>query len=396
MDTISKKPVCILLEKSSRRWSEHLKRKLSLSYKLICVDAYAIIHHSGYRILSEELNRIIDDSSATTVFFSIDYFYGIDVEFISGINQSVQKVLVTFDDLSLHSFNSITATSCDLVLTADPLSRLKYIEKGIDAVYCPLESSKQIYRDLKRDKKIEILFFGNTKLADRQYYIDYLRKRGLKIKVYGEVTSYLDESELVQKICESHIVLNFSKTGLLEKEQVQESHHRYLWQVKGRIIEVGLCRTVCVSEYAPGLELLYSDAELPTFRTPEECHILLEKLLSNDEAREEIANRICRRTLSEYEDIPIMSDVEKALSKHRDKQGQRGTNLIATPYWYRRLRLRVRVQHLTGKVREKIYEIHNEVFRSNERRNYLNLMLLIDIAAWSVYDQLLKRFLRHS
>ena len=392
MDTTSKKPVCILLEKSPRRWSEHLKRKLSLSYKLICVDAYAIILCSSYRILSEELNRIIDDSSATVVFFSIDYFYGIDVEFISGINQSVQKVLVTFDDLSLHSFNSITATSCDLVLTADPLSRLKYIEKGIDAVYFPLESSKTIYRNLGREKKTDVLFFGNTKLADRQYYIDYLRKRGLKINVYGEVTSYLDESELVQKICESHIVLNFSETGLLEKEQVQESHHRYLWQVKGRIIEVGLCRTVCVSEYAPGLELLYSDAELPTFRTPEECYILLENLLSDDEAREEIANRIYRKTLSEYEDIPIMSGVEKALSK----QGQRGTHLIATPYWYRRLRLRVRVQHLTGKGREKIYEIHNEVFRSNERRNYLNLMLLIDIVAWSVYDQLLKRFLRHS
>ena len=396
MDTISKKPVCILLEKSPRRWSEHLKRKLSLSYKLICVDAYATIHHSGYRMLSDELNRIIDDSSATVVFFSIDYFYGVDVEFISGINQSVQKVLVTFDDLSLHSFNSITATSCDLVLTADPLSRLKYIEKGIDAVYFPLESSKTIYRNLGREKKIDVLFFGNTKLADRQYYIDFLREKGLRIEVYGEVTNYLEESELVEKICQSHIVLNFSKTGFLGKEKIQESHHRCLWQVKGRIIEVGLCRTVCVSEYSPGIELLYSDAELPTFTSPEECHILLENLLSNDEAREEIANRICRRTLSEYEDIPIMSGVEKALSKNRDKQGQRGTNLIATPYWYRRLRLRVRLQHLTGKVREKIYEIHNEVFRSNGRRNYLNLMLLIDIVAWSVYDQLLKRFLRHS
>ena len=396
MDAISKKPVCILLEKSPRRWSEHLRRKLSLSYKLICVDAYAIIHHSGYRILSDELNRIIDDSSATVVFFSIDYFYGIDVEFISGINQSVQKVLVTFDDLSLHSFNSITATSCDLVLTADPLSRLKYLEKGIDAVYFPLESSKTIYRNLGREKKIDVLFFGNTKLADRQYYIDFLREKGLRIEVYGEVTNYLGESELVQKICESHIVLNFSKTGLLGKEQVQESHHRYLWQVKGRIIEVGLCRTVCVSEYAPGLELLYSDAELPTFRTPEECHILLSNLLSHDKKREEIANRIYRRTLSEYEDLPIMSIVGKALSNQRDKQNQRGANLLATPYWYRKLRLRVRLQHLSGKVREKVYEINNEVFRSNGRMNYLKIMLLIDIVAWSVYDQFLKRFLRHS
>ena len=83
LDNLSKKPVCILLEKSPRKWSEHLRRKLSLSYKLICVDAYAIVHRSGYRELSDELNRIIADSSATAVFFSIDYFYGIDVEFIA-------------------------------------------------------------------------------------------------------------------------------------------------------------------------------------------------------------------------------------------------------------------------------------------------------------------------
>ena len=395
LGNLSKKPVCILLEKSPRRWSEHLRRKLSLSYNPICVDAHAIISRSGYRNLSDELNKIIDDSLVRVVFFSIDFYYGIDVEFISGINQSVKKVLVTFDDLSLHSFNSITATSCDLVLTADPLSRLKYIEKGIDAVYFPLESSKTIYRDLGREKKIEILFFGNTKLADRQYYLDFLKKKGLEVEVYGEVTNFLDESELVQKICESHIVLNFSKTGLLAKNQLQESQHRCLWQMKGRIIEVGLCRTVCVTEYAPGVELLYSDAELPTFKSPEECHSLLHSLLSNDKQREEIANNIYRRTLSEYEDCPIMNRVVDALSQKRGNQIQRSANLRTIPYWYRRLRLRVRLQHLSGQGREKFCEIRSEVFRSNGGTNYLKLALLIDIAVWSVYDQFLKRFQKH-
>jgi len=347
-------------------------------------------------MLSDELNRVITDSSATVVFFSIDFFYGIDVEFISGISGSVKKVLVTFDDLSLHSFNSITATSCDLVLTADPLSRLKYIEKGIDAVYFPLESSKAIYRNLGREKKIDVLFFGNTKLADRQYYLDYLMEKGLRIEVYGETTSYLDVNELVKKICESHLVLNFSKTGYLGNEPVQESHHRCLWQVKGRIVEAALCGTVCVSEYAPSTELLYSEDELPTFRNPEECFILLKSLLSNDKAREEIARKIYDRTVAEYEDEPIMSCVENALSKHEGMQDQRDMDLLLTPYWYRRLRLRVRLQHLTGKLREKCYEIYNEVFRSKGCMNYLKLMLLVDIMAWSVYDLILTRFLRHS
>ena len=123
---------------------------------------------------------------------------------------------------------------------------------------------------------------------------------------------------------------------------------------------------------------------------------MLKNLLSNNEAREDIANRIYRRTLSEYEDEPIMSTVEKVLSKRRDKHDQRITNLLSTPYWYRRLRLRVLVQHLTGKGREKCYEVYSEVFRSKGRMNNLKLMLLIDIVAWSVYDQFLKRFLKHS
>ena len=230
------------------------------------------------------------------------------------------------------------------------------------------------------------------------YYITwdaFLKKKGLEVEVYGEVTNFLDESELVQKICESHIVLNFSKTGLLEKNQLQESQHRCLWQMKGRIIEVGLCRTVCVTEYAPGVELLYSDVELPTFKSPEECHSLLHSLLSNDKQREEIANNIYRRTLSEYEDCPIMNRVVDALSQKRGNQIQRSANLRTIPYWYRRLRLRVRLQHLSGQGREKFCEIRSEVFRSNGGTNYLKLALLIDIAVWSVYDQFLKRFQKH-
>ena len=82
-------------------------------------------------MLSDKVNRIIADSSVTAVFFSIDYFYGIDVEFISGINQSVQKVLVTFDDLSLHSFNSITGTHYPLNILFPTLNSYQWVSVGI-------------------------------------------------------------------------------------------------------------------------------------------------------------------------------------------------------------------------------------------------------------------------
>ena len=53
-----------------------------------------------------------------------------------------KKILWTGDDFELHEINSITASACDLVLTACPLSALKYKEKGYDSLYLHGEDGK--------------------------------------------------------------------------------------------------------------------------------------------------------------------------------------------------------------------------------------------------------------
>ena len=145
-------PICILLQKSERRWSNHLREKLRLSYKVIDLEAFPIIRQQGYGGLARHVNEVIESESVEIIFFLIDYFYGIDQEFVVQISPSVLKVLVTFDDISLHRFNSITAKACDLVLTADPVSVLKYKEQGISAEFFPLESSRKIFKDLELNK----------------------------------------------------------------------------------------------------------------------------------------------------------------------------------------------------------------------------------------------------
>ena len=120
---------CVIVLKSRRRWSEHLEEKLRLKYKVVTIEALPVIIESGYRGLSDKLEESIKVYEPQCVFFSVDFFYGVDIEFITSVSSSVPKVLVTLDDISLHEFNSINALACDLVLSADPVSVLKYEEK---------------------------------------------------------------------------------------------------------------------------------------------------------------------------------------------------------------------------------------------------------------------------
>ena len=120
---------CIIVFKSRRRWSAHLEDKLRLKFQVLTIEAYPVIVESGYIGLLRKINESINEHDSKYIFFSTDFFYGIDIDFINSVSSRVFKVLVTLDDIALHDFNSINALACDLVISADPVSVLKYEEK---------------------------------------------------------------------------------------------------------------------------------------------------------------------------------------------------------------------------------------------------------------------------
>jgi hypothetical protein len=386
---MSIKPYCLLLMKSDRRWSEHLVRKLEVLFNVIIVEALPVIKEVGFRGLSAKINTLILQDKIKVVFFSVDCFYGADLRFILGISSGVKKVLLTFDDITLHEFNSITAAGCDLVLTADPISVLKYREKGVLSEYCALESSSLVYRKLVRAKSIDILFFGNTELADRTEQIEFLADKGLNVEVVGGKDRFIESKELVEKICESKIVVNFSKTGRIDNNSFGSSVHRHYRQLKGRIIESGLCGTPCVSEYSPGIRLLFSDDEVPIFSNKEECFQLVSHYLSNEVERQRVADNLYRKSLREYEDVPLMKRMELALALDPVDPSANNANdcMSVVPFWYHRLTFRSRIQQLRGQYLEQCREI--EVIRTTKNIAIrAKAGLILDILAWIVYDLL--------
>jgi len=239
-----KKKILILF-KASWHWNKFFINKLSKFYEVEYLYLDQI--KKNYLDSTLEINTFLEDKKIEIVFFDIDYQKLINLFFIRKI-KNVKKVMVTWDDYERHNFNLITASSCDFVVTACPISALKYKEIGCPASFVTLESDGSFYKDLKLKKDIDVLFFGKVN-KDRKNFIDFINENGIKIKVVGnnEENRVTDE-ELVSLICRSKIVINFSKTTWGKIMNIPEKNvFQYQYQFKGRIVQSGLCGTACIS-----------------------------------------------------------------------------------------------------------------------------------------------------
>lgn len=323
---------CLIVYKFPQRWHWHLEKKLSQAFRIHRLYAREALLESGSVGLVKEINDIVQKTSAKIVMFDTDYFAAVDADVIRSVSPGAIRVLMTFDDLVLHDHNAITASACDLVFTSDPVSALRYREKGIDAEYMTLEASKDVYtaKDLRRD--IDILFFGSLKKADRKLYVDYLVNHGLEVCVIGGEHGEVSMEELVDYINRSKIVLNLSKTGAIPDALYGQTHYSHTYyQLKGRVIEAGLCATPCLSEYAPSLELLFTESEVPMFRTPEECFAKATELLKSETLRLGYASRLHDKVMRCYEDSAQMPLLLEAVSRARRCDMSTGT--VPVNYW---------------------------------------------------------------
>ena len=282
-----------------------------------------------------DINNLIKLKNIEIVVFDVDYFKFINFFFIEKI-KCKKKVIMIGDDASLHEFHSITANACDLVLNSDPLAVLKYKEKGYEAKFFQFEFSR-IGDNKVGKKEIDVLFYGNV-TPDRKIFLDFIEKEGISLKIVGhnniDSSSYLPQDELLDLISKSKVVLNFSKTRTtVVQNYTSEGTYKFYYEFKGKVIVAGLKGTVCVSEYSPGQELLFSEDEVPTFFTKEECVNILKKLLNNEELLKKYESKFTTKVCNLYEEKKSFEEIYNAIQK----SNHRRVELIKIPYWYLRI-----------------------------------------------------------
>ena len=231
----------------------------------------------------------------------------------------------------------LTACACDVVLT-DPISVLKYKEVGKKAFNWFVEADGNFYKEIRIDKSIDVLFFGKINDA-RKDYIDFIEKNGIKLRIVGNnPNNIVSDKELVELICKSKIVINFSKSTWDKINNIPEKNLFFnQYQVKGRIIQVGLCGTACVTEYAPHHELLYNSNELFQFKNKQECLSLLQNLLNNRKKLDEYSKIFSSKTRNCYEETKEFDKIFNFLEKLETSKLREQDNLIKIPYWYNRI-----------------------------------------------------------
>ena len=329
------KKKALIIFKSKWDWNKFVISKISKFYEIEILYLDKI--KKNYLNTISEVNEIITKNQIEVAFFDVDYQKFINFYFIKKI-KNIKKVMMTFDNYERHNINSITACSCHVVLS-DIISVLKYKELGIPAFNWFLESDGNFYKNLNLEKKIDVLFFGKVN-KDRKNYINFIEKNGINIKIVGNnENSQVSDEDLVKLISEAKIVINFTKTTWNQISNYPENNlFKNQYQLKGRIVQAGLCGTACVSEYSPHHDLLFDKNEFLQFKNKHQCINILKDLLGNRHKLEAYTKNFSTKTKDFYEDSKSFEKVYEFLNNIDLKNlSITNKNLNKIPYWYKRI-----------------------------------------------------------
>ena len=370
-----KKKVLIVFKYLRANWNPYVIKKFSNYYETehLYISEYK---NKNFTEIVTNINKLIEQKNIQIVVFDVDYFKFINFFFIKKINSEI-KILITGDDSELHEINSITASACDLVLSNCPLSVLKYKEKGYQAYQIHFDNG-EIGKNKLIKKEFDVLFFGNI-TPDRKEFLSYIENEGINLKNIGsESGGGLPIEELLKFISKSKIVLNLSKSRTIKsvKSYTSENIYKFLYTFKGRIIIAGLNGAACVSEYSPGQELVFTDDEVPTFFTKEECVKILKKLLNDNELLAKYTTSFNSKVENLFEDrknfLPIFNAIEK-IKKRKVK-------LFNIPYWYLRISTKnILLRNIKlPNIIKSIYQFHMIFSITKNSNMFIKLLVILE------------------
>jgi hypothetical protein len=312
-------------------WEKEVIKKFEIIYSVEFIFANQIYKSGGSSLLISRVNEILKLKNIEIVVFDTDFLPFIDANIINKINSNVYKILITFDNIVHGNLNLINGSYCDLVLTYDPLDVLKFRENNIKSIFFTLEDTKNSFRFLNLKKEIDVLFYGDINKFGRKEFIEKLKNRGISIYNVGPPDNIVSDSEIVELINKSKIVLNLSFSNSSEDynnyfPSNENQLNRPLLQFKGRFLHAGLCKTVCISEYAPSIGLLYTKEEVPTFTTINECVELINDILNNEDKRTELSNNLHNKVINTFDDEHMMLNIYNFIEANREEYSIRKFN----------------------------------------------------------------------
>ena len=363
----------LFIFKQPYHWNPDIIDKFSNYFEVESINISEFDKESFSEIVSK-INNLIKTKNIEITVFDVDYFKFLNLFFIQEIICK-KKILITGDDVENHEMNSITASGCDIVLTHDPLSVLKFREKGFESYHVHFDSGKTP-DNYDTKKEIDVLYFGILN-SDRNEFLDYIKKQNINLKNVGHISdeNRLKDEDLFKLIQKSKIVINFSKTRSdFIRSYTSKNLYKFHYMFKGRLALVGLNGAACVSEYSPGQEILFKKDEVPYFFTKEECVDILKKLLNDEKLLNEYTKKFTTKAHNLFEEKKNILPIYNALQKSNSDKVQ----IFKLPYWYLRISAKqITVRNISIFKPKVLVSNLNNIFKILKKSNILEKILIL-------------------
>jgi len=279
---------------------------------LISLDYYDLYFQYGLKGFEEQLENIIKVNRIRYFYISFGAEdFTIDPLFLLYLKRKYKLCILntsqdpeTFFESRDRYYNQIA----DYILpfTIWPNQSL-YKNYNINAFTLYSVYNKNMFQPNNLQKTIDVSFIGNINKANRWEYINYLKNNGINIQTYGvgSDNGFVNHKEMIDIFNKSKINLNFTDSALSEgfdfntntNFSIGTHINARIQQAKGRLIEIYLTNSFCLSQEGRGTRALFDDDRI-TFKNKEELLTKISFYLEQEKQREDISQEIHLKALN--------------------------------------------------------------------------------------------------
>jgi hypothetical protein len=249
-----------------------------------------------------------------------------DIIFLEKLSQHCFIVMNFYDgELFFEPIDRYYAQCADVVLIpASSCFTYNYKLLGINAISTLSFFDSHLYTPKVITKDIDISFVGDVSKKSRQDFINFLIEKGYAVEVFGKNSQHGSVSfdTMIDIFNRSKINLNFSdtidqrnfNTYTNTNYSIVKNIVKHMNQLKGRSIEVALCKGFVLTQHATGIEELFTKDEIDTFNSKEELLQKVQYYLAHNKKREEKAANAYKMALTKFDATTAFSKIFQALS----------------------------------------------------------------------------------
>lgn len=307
---------------------EPLRRMENGKHEIIYFPFDEIINKMGIDGMNQAILEEVKKQEPDLCFFCLfrDEFRK---ETIAEISKKYKTFNWFFDDSwRFRNFSKDWCKYFHYISTTDAESVKKYHDIGYkNVIETQYACNHHSYQPRSIEKKYDVTFIGQSH-SNRKKLTKFVQKNEIKIQCWGKgwPNGKIGQKKMIEIFGESRINLNFSQgsASLLKKfakiflrknitgkwklnsPALWKSHfldfcENERMQIKGRIFEIGACRSFLLTEYAENLKKFYQEGkEIAVFKNKIDLTEKIRYYLEHKKERNRMAGAYYRRTLKEH------------------------------------------------------------------------------------------------